>query len=201
MIPGTDSSLSRIRSANSGKLHAMIQVHFDCPYDGCLTERAAFTATTSFPVKSNPTVCIVPLQCAVCGNGIIAKYQGSNISQWINAGDHKFAAQLVDTWPKRQTASVPHDVPVNTKNYFLQAKGSLQRGYWDAAGTMFRKSIDVSLRTLNSSGTGTIYERIESLPDEAGVTSAMKKWAHTIRRLGADAAHETTPSRRRRPKF
>ena len=58
---------------------------------------------------------------------------------------------------------------------------------------MFRKSIDVSLRTLNPSGKGTIYERIESLPEESGVTSAMKQWAHRIRRLGADAAHEDEP--------
>lgn len=58
---------------------------------------------------------------------------------------------------------------------------------------MFRKSLDVSLRTLNPGAKGSIYDRIESLPEKAGVTVAMKKWAHEVRRLGADAAHDEDP--------
>jgi len=31
------------------------------------------------------------------------------------------------------------------------------------------------------------------LPDNLGVTSAMKQWAHAIRKIGNDAAHEDEP--------
>jgi hypothetical protein len=179
----------------------VLQVAFDCPHEDCLAQRAAFSAQLCLIVKNNPQLFIVPMQCAVCGNGIIVKVKGTNIPQWINVGDRRFEGEIIDVWPKRPSMNVPSDLPENVTLYFLQARGAVQGRYWDAAGTMFRKSIDVSLRALNPLGKGTLYERIESLPDEAGVTSAMKKWAHTIRRLGADAAHDDDPFSEREAKL
>jgi Domain of unknown function (DUF4145) len=68
-----------------------------------------------------------------------------------------------------------------------------KRSNWDAGGAMFRKALDTSLRRLNPGGKGSIYDRINTLPPNAGVTDAMKEWAHQIRRLGADAAHDEDP--------
>jgi hypothetical protein len=130
------------------------------------------------------------MQCAVCGNGIIAKYEGAGVPNWITMGQPGHDIRLLGIWPKREVLESPKDIPKNVENFFMQAKGSAQRAHWDAAGAMFRKSLDVSLRQLNPNGKGTIYDRIESLPDSAGVTTAMKQWAHAIRRLGADAAHD-----------
>ncbi|WP_343895983.1 DUF4145 domain-containing protein, partial [Craurococcus roseus] len=48
-------------------------------------------------------------------------------------------------------------------------------------------------KRLHSVGKGTLYKRIESLPQEIGITPAMKEWAHEIRELGNDAAHEDEP--------
>jgi Domain of unknown function (DUF4145) len=58
---------------------------------------------------------------------------------------------------------------------------------------MFRKTLDTSLRKLNPVGRGSIFELINSMPADAGLTVAMKEWGHEIRRLGADAAHDEDP--------
>jgi hypothetical protein len=134
------------------------------------------------------------MQCGVCGNGIILKFQGIAITQWFQSNiSLPQNVLLLGTWPKRNSAKEPDSIPASVGSYYLQARGSEELGHWDAAGAMFRKALDVSLRTLNPNAKGTIFARIESLPEEAGVTSAMKEWAHAIRRLGADAAHDEDP--------
>jgi hypothetical protein len=69
----------------------------------------------------------------------------------------------------------------------------LRRGNFDAAGTMFRKALDVGLKRIHPEGKGTLEKRINGLPDTIGITPAMKEWAHSIRDLGNDAAHEEEP--------
>lgn len=46
---------------------------------------------------------------------------------------------------------------------------------------------------FNPTAKGTLEKRIDSLPAAMGVTPAMKEWAHQIRHLGNDAAHEDDP--------
>ena len=58
---------------------------------------------------------------------------------------------------------------------------------------MFRKSLDVALKKVHPEGKGTLEKRINLLPDALGITPAMKAWAHNIRDLGNDAAHEEEP--------
>lgn len=58
---------------------------------------------------------------------------------------------------------------------------------------MFRKSLDVTLKHVHPEGKGTLQKRIDALPQELGITPAMKQWAHEIRDLGNDAAHEEEP--------
>ncbi len=58
---------------------------------------------------------------------------------------------------------------------------------------MFRKSLEASLKAIGSGGRASLEKRINDLPLETGVTPAMKEWAHQIRVLGNDAAHEEDP--------
>jgi hypothetical protein len=50
--------------------------------------------------------------------------------------------------------------------------------------------MEVSLKTLHPEGKGSLYDRIEKLPDDKGVTPTMKQWAHEVRLIGRDAAHD-----------
>jgi hypothetical protein len=100
---------------------------------------------------------------------------------------------LYDSFPKIIPTSDPSHLPDNVGSYFRQGTDNLRRRNWDAAGTMFRKAVDIGLRHLHAGSTGNLFDRINNLPQETGVTPAMKDWAHQIRRLGNDAAHEDEP--------
>lgn len=77
--------------------------------------------------------------------------------------------------------------------FYLQRVDNLKRGHFDAAGTMFRKSLDTDLKRLHAEGNGPLENRVDGLPGSIGITPAMKEWAHQIRRLGNDAVHEEEP--------
>jgi Domain of unknown function (DUF4145) len=100
---------------------------------------------------------------------------------------------LLGVWPKAEVPSAPKHLPDNIQNFYYQGLDSLRRRSFDAAGTMFRKVLDAALRRIQPGGKGTLQRRIDALPQELGITPAMKEWAHQIRDLGNDAAHEDEP--------
>lgn len=67
-------------------------------------------------------------------------------------------------------------------------------GRWDAAGAMFRKSLDVGTKILApDKRTKNLYSRITELVDEGRLTSAIGAWSHEIRLDGNDAVHDEEP--------
>jgi hypothetical protein len=173
----------------------MPQIPLDCPY--CQTKRAAFHGNYPVPFKPGDTNNFIMLmQCQICGHGIVAKFYSSNghqFSQWVQgqvgmAGN----ATLEQTFPKPVAAAAPGHTPENVGRFYLQGMDNIARNF-DAAGTMFRKSLDAALKHLDPTGKGTLEKRIDNLPAATGVTPAMKDWAQQIRHLGNDAAHEDDP--------
>jgi hypothetical protein len=137
---------------------------------------------------------ILLLQCSFCFNGIVAKFSGHEFGNWMRTnGQHRPLPKLVECWPKADSPSAPKHIPDNIRSFFLQGLDSLRRRGFDAAGTMFRKSLDTALKRIHSDGKGTLQKRIDALPPELGITPAMKEWAHEIRDLGNDAAHDEEP--------
>ena len=170
-----------------------MHVQIDCPHEECLTEKAGFAGTHSKPFRGNGHLHIVFLVCGVCGNGIVAKYQGTSVPGWITSQGGMGDSKLVEIWPKRQPAEAPQYLPTNVASFYMQGLDSLKRKNFDAARTMFRKSLDVGLKNIDPAGKGSLERRIDSVPETTGVTPAMKSWAHQIRHLGNDAAHEDEP--------
>ena len=100
---------------------------------------------------------------------------------------------LLNYWLPEVETKPPADVPDNVTSFYLQGTDNLARKHYDAAGTMFRKSLDTALKRLDPSGKGTLQQRIDNLPAAVAITPAMKEWAHQIRELGNDAAHDEDP--------
>jgi Domain of unknown function (DUF4145) len=168
------------------------QTQLDCPHNECLTERAGFTGLHYAVIRTGEPDYIVFMQCGVCGNGVIARYFGVNFPHWFSNQYNK-PAELMEIWPKRDPIEAPQYLPSNVTSYYLQGLDSLKRKNFDAAGTMFRKTLDTGLKHIDHEGKGTLEKRIDNLPAATGITPAMKEWAHHIRRLGNDAAHENDP--------
>jgi hypothetical protein len=135
-------------------------------------------------------------QCQVCGEGIVAKFQTANpsfINAWVASQGSTQHVKLIQYWPSQIDTKAPEHVPQNITSFYSQAMDNLDRKNYDAAGTMFRKSLDIALKHLDPSGKGTLQQRIDKLPAAVAITPAMKEWAHQIRELGNDAAHEEDP--------
>lgn len=175
----------------------MAQISLDCPY--CYTKKAAFQGNSPMAVKRGKENIdyIMLMQCQVCGNGVVATFQSASANhllEWLQgkASMGPDSATLIGVVPKPQAVGAPQYTPDNVTRFYLQGMENVARNF-DAAGTMFRKSLDTALKRLDPNGKGTLEKRIDNLPAETGVTPAMKTWAHEIRHLGNDAAHEEDP--------
>jgi Domain of unknown function (DUF4145) len=173
----------------------MAHIALNCPH--CFTQKAAFSGSTCLPSPpGQDNDYVVLLQCQVCGEGVIVKVRqplGTNaITTWLQ-GQKLGNVLILRQWPTGMEEKAPEHVPQNIERFYIQGMDNLSRKNWDAAGTMFRKALDTSLKRLDPSGKGTLQKRIDNLPSAHGVTPAMKQWAHEIRELGNDAAHEEDP--------
>ncbi len=61
----------------------------------------------------------------------------------------------------------------------------------DAAGSMFRKTLDATLRDKCPAATGTLFQRIDQAVESGVLTGDLAGYAHTIRLEGNEAAHGT----------
>ncbi len=61
---------------------------------------------------------------------------------------------------------------------------------------MYRKTIDLGLKAIDATIKGTLEKRIDKLVDQGRLTRSIGEWAHQIRSLGNDSAHEDTPPSR-----
>lgn len=179
----------------------MPQLKLDCPY--CETSNVSFKVTgPEVPFSpgeslTNAHYLIALLQCQICGNGLVGKFScrvGSNFAKWLQGiGDQaEVGVKLIAVFPKPVQDGTPLHIPENVKRFYVQGMENVKRNF-DAAGTMFRKALDASLRNLDPSGKGTLKDRIDKLPADVGVTLSMREWAHEIRLLGNEAAHDDDP--------
>ena len=101
-------------------------------------------------------------------------------------------SKVEDVAPTPPSTAAPEFTPENAGRFFEQGMENLPRN-WDAAGTMFRKALEAGLRDRWPKVTGTLYQRIEKVAAQGGLTEDMKDWAHQIRLDGNEAAHEDQP--------
>jgi hypothetical protein len=109
---------------------------------------------------------------------------------WISGGSAS-PGELLYSYPESRDPAAPADVPPKVAAAFLSGIDNLgRRGGSNAAGAMFRRSIELAAREIDKNapaGLG-LKQRIEGLPDSVA-TPAMKEWAQHIRLEGNDAVH------------
>lgn len=135
--------------------------------------------------------------CGQCGRGILVVLR---MRDEISATEHSEIpltdgnySRLLDAAPKPPGIEAPLHTPDNAAHFFKQGMDNLL-GNWDAAGAMFRKSLEVGLREKfpdikNNRLVGLINEAKE----QGKLSEELADWAHRIRDLGNDASHEGDP--------
>lgn len=87
-------------------------------------------------------------------------------------------------------AGIPPHLPEEVGRLFRQGADNVPANP-DAAGTMFRKTLEATLRDKCHAATGTLFERIDKAAELGVLTSDLARYAHTIRLEGNEAAHGT----------
>ncbi|WP_081429624.1 DUF4145 domain-containing protein [Solidesulfovibrio magneticus] len=166
-----------------------------CPH--CCTKNVAFQLVSSVILSKNSqdnrVYYLSFFQCAYCKEGVLIRF--SNVisapppENVTDIGRYK----VERIYPEISQVKAPKYVSENIKRFFVQGVDNLKRSNYDAAGMMFRKVLDVSLKEQSEDGSGTLYQRIKRLADGNKLTPSMAEWAHQIRIDGNEAAHDEAP--------
>lgn len=164
-----------------------------CPHEGCRLENAAYVVK-SFN-RPDPVVYECFSVCPGCGRSVIAVLNVPATIDPVNHGGNLLdtiapAPRLHAVFPFVASVDTPDHVPPELHRFYEQAFDSLQRGNWDAASMMYRKTLERALKHLHPDGKGMLAQRIRELPDDLGVTDSMKEWAGEIKDIGNEAAHD-----------
>ncbi|WP_439469206.1 DUF4145 domain-containing protein [Blastomonas fulva] len=162
----------------------------DCPY--CKARRVAFTAQIAWNIDGSERRAL--FLCGSCFEGIILDYAGGG-DIVKNGGNIDISGFVVfRQWPEAVVGHAPPDTPPIVANYFEQATASLNSAHFDAAGLMFRKSLETATKILDENLSKlSLYKRIDALVESNSLTKDMGDWAHEVRLGGNEAAHDDEP--------
>lgn len=171
-------------------------LQFDCPH--CLTRRAGFAVVFKWSDRTSGTRAYLLAICGVCNLGIILQSRHK-----AGTGHPDLAKHVVEypsthyeieaAWPSADT-DYPAGIPENVHSFYVQGIENLRARRWDAAGAMFRKTLDVATKIVAPDLKGKpLFQRINDLLVRGLLTPAMGDWSHEIRLDGNDAVHDEEP--------
>lgn len=151
---------------------------WDCPY--CYTRSVAFTISTVVQSRQYPGVYDDNVAvCGKCGRAVVATFVNGRLFKITPAPPEP-----------------PKYLPDNVQNYFRQGVDNLS-GNYDAAGSMFRKALDIGLKERfpdNEKKTfTTLKARIKEAANSGDLTADLAAWANEIRVGGNEAVHDQEP--------
>jgi hypothetical protein len=98
---------------------------------------------------------------------------------------------IASFWPAPPGPLIPENLPSDVERIYVQAEQNFPiLGNEEAAGTMYRKALDVGLKIIAPAVTGTLKSRIAELVKRNLLTPSLGEWADQIRLLGNDTSHE-----------
>ena len=130
--------------------------------------------------------------CGVCNKSVIARFDIINNTKPPSILSDSESCILRGVLPKPVGTSAPNFVPVNVGRFYAQGMSNLD-GNWDAAGSMFRKTLDVGLKVKFPEIKGKLAVRIDKAAEAGKLTAGLAEWSHKIRDSGNDAAHDEDP--------
>jgi hypothetical protein len=74
------------------------------------------------------------------------------------------------------------------RNYWIEARRSIEGKNWTAAALMARSAIQLVARAKGATGKN-LKEEIDDLADKSVILPIMKEWAHEVRVLANEGTH------------
>lgn len=131
--------------------------------------------------------------CQNCGHGI----SGNALITCDHRGNIIEIKEITFFTFQSETLELKH-VPSDAEVNFKEGEKSMWNRNYNAAGMVFRKALEMGIKNKFSDPEGpsnsyemSLKDRINAAKDAGLLTKEMANWAHTIRIIGNDAAHES----------
>lgn len=99
--------------------------------------------------------------------------------------------ELEMTWPLPSLPEAPASLPPSVERAFIQAeKNRMMPDCEEAAATMYRRSLDLALKEAFPEEKGMLDAKLKKLVQQKMLPEAIGKWAHEVRLIGNDGAHD-----------
>ncbi len=167
----------------------------NCPY--CGTRQVAFeilrftpddlrglTMTIggmNFPVPMDVDIFA---KCAQCDRGVAGE---ARITLDRGASGIEILEPKVFSRPDIPTL---RHIPPDVRDIFREGQESMWDKRYMAAGAMFRKALEAGMKIKFPELRGSLQRCIDQAKKDSLLTAEMAEWAHQIRSLGNEAAHE-----------
>ena len=172
-----------------------MDIDLDCPH--CGTTKAGFAGLHSRQRKNE--IWDVFAYCRVCQAGIVIvvrSAQGHNplANEWIT---HSATFSIERVQPAPPVEAAPKHTPEPIADDFKEGLRCLRRGDFNAAGMMFRKTLQRATTALAQTAGMSPFKaktplqhRIDALAKAGHLTDSMRGLAVAIKLDGNEAAHE-----------
>ena len=114
----------------------------------------------------------------------------------VEAGAFNFR-KFAKVYPEAIPLEAPLGTPDEVANAYKTAKKNLQHGQdgdYEAACIMARRSVERAVNGAGGQGHN-LKEKIDDLEARRLISPALREWAHEVRDIGNDGAHEATVTR------
>ena len=155
----------------------------ECPH--CGTKKVAFYYQSSFN-NQNPMYITSFWRCGNCGRGVCIESLG------INFHSQNPIVNLMNMYPNSATFDAPEHTPENIAGDYKTAKKNLLGNEYKAASIMARTALEAAVKEFDARGVN-LKQKIDNLAEQHVITQSLAEWAHEIRDIGNDAAHESSP--------
>ena len=157
----------------------------DCPH--CSVRRVSFSVLSGFERRQGTARNFeLFAQCGHCQQGIIAVFE-IDINALLNFSTFS-DVDPVTTYPPWPTPHAPHHTPDVVAEFFVEGINNMS-GNWNAAGVMFRRTLEEALKHKFPNLSGDLNSRIQKAAEQNKLTPELAEWAHKIRLEGNQAAH------------
>ena len=95
-------------------------------------------------------------------------------------------------YPAPSPNIAPEFTPEQVAADFIEAVSSLKNGNYKAASIMARTSLETAVNLFSAQGAN-LKQKIDNLAKRNVITTALAEWAHEIRDIGNEAAHDAGP--------
>lgn len=135
--------------------------------------------------------------CASCRNPVCAwikrqansPHSFNSLTQW-KTNITEAGWNVSTLWPLPYTSVAPDDVPSSIARNFIQAEEAKRRLHWESAGMTYRRCLELAMKDKAPELSGPLARRIDKLAETGGLTPDVSEWAHSIREIGNEAAHD-----------